>query len=415
MCTFLILLYTAATLPAAEPGYYRRPAIHGDTVVFVAEGDLWTVPVSGGRATRLTTHPAMEDHPAISPDGTTLAFTAQYEGSNDVYVMPLTAGRPRRLSFNDTAVTHVGWTPNGKVLVATDAVAGLPSHQLFVYDISSPDGVWTRSPIPLAQAADGSYSPDGETLFFTRLPFQGSHTKRYKGGTAQQLWSFRDGDAEAKPLTADYPGTSKAPMAWDGRVYFASDRDGTMNLWSIKPDGSDPRQHTKHRNFDLASPALDRGRVVYQLGADLHVYDIAADRDKSIPIVLDSDFDHTREKWIKEPVEFLADAHPSPDGTKAAVTARGRVFVIPRKDGRLVEAGRKPGVRYRDARFMPDGKRLLVASDESGEVDLWTVSADGVGEPVQLTRDGSVLRRLAAPSPDGKYVAHSTRTFGCSF
>jgi tricorn protease len=224
----------------------------------------------------------------------------------------------------------------------------------------------------LAQAAQGSYTPDSKTLFFTRLEFQGSHTKRYKGGTAQQLWSFRAGDPEAKPLTADYAGTSKAPMAWRDRVYFASDRDGTMNLWSVKQDGTEPKQHTHHRGFDLASPALDRGRVVYQLGADLHVYDIALDTDRLIPVVLDSDFDHTREKWIKEPVGFLSDAHPSPDGSKVALTARGRVFVIPRKGGRLVEAGRKPGVRYRDARFMPDGKSLLVLSDESGEVELWT-------------------------------------------
>ncbi len=399
----------ASPVTAAEPGYYRQPAIHGDTVVFVAEGDLWSVPIAGGRATRLTTHPATEERPAISPDGKTLAFAAAYDGSSDVYTMPLTGGRPRRLTFNDAYISHVGWTPDGKVLVGTDAHAGLPAPQLFVYDVSSPDGAVTRTPVPLAQAADGCYAPDGKTLFFTRLPFQGSHTKRYQGGTAQQLWSYRDGDAEAKPLTADYPGTSKTPMAWEGRVYFASDRDGTMNLWSIKPDGTDPKRHTKHKDFDLASPALAGGRVVYQLGADLHVYDVAADTDKLIPIVLDSDFDQTRERWIKEPVEFLSDAHPSPDGTKVAVTARGRAFVIPRKVGRLVEAGRQPGVRYRDARFMPDGKRLLVISDQSGEGELWTVPADGAGDAVQLTKDGSVLRRLAVPSPDGKYVAHTDK------
>ena len=93
-------------------------------------------------------------------------------------------------------------------------------------------------------------------------------------------------------------------MFWKGRVYFASDRDGTMNLWSIRPDGSDPKQHTRHKGFDLASPAQEGGRVVYQLGADLQVFDIAAGADKPIPIVLDSDFDQTREKWIKEPMAF---------------------------------------------------------------------------------------------------------------
>ena len=113
-----------------------------------------------------------------------------------------------------------------------------------------------RQPVPLAQAADGVYDETGKTLFFTRLPFQGSHTKRYKGGTAQNLWKYTDGDAEAVPLTADYTGTSKNPMWWQGRVYFLTDRDGTMNLWSMKPDGGDLKQHTKHaglgRRFRLA-------------------------------------------------------------------------------------------------------------------------------------------------------------------
>lgn len=406
---FLCAAVAASPVYADELGYYRQPSIHGDTVVFVAEGDLWSVGLAGGRATRLTTHPAAEGNPAISPDGTMVAFMARYEGTPDVYVMPLQGGRPRRLTFDGARISYVGWTPDHKVLIGTDVHAGLPSQQLVALDFSSKDGAVTRTPVPLAQAADGCYSPDGKTLFFTRLSFQGSHTKRYKGGTAQQLWSFRAGDPEAKPLTADYPGTSKAPMLWKDRVYFASDRDGTMNLWSIKTDGSDPRQHTKHKGFDLAAPALSDGRAVYQLGADLRMFDIAADADKPIPISLDSDFDHTREKWLKEPIEFLSDAHPSPDGTKVVVTARGRVFVIPRKAGRLVEAGRKPGVRYRDARFMPDGKSLLVLSDESGEVELWKIPADGVGEPVKLTSDGTVLRRQAVPSPDGKYVAHTDK------
>ena len=394
---------------AAEPGYFRQPAIHGDGIVFVAEGDLWSAAITGGRATRLTTHPAAESNPAISADGKWIAFIARYEGPAEVYVMPRTGGRPRRLTFDAAAISHVGWTPDGKVLVGTNAHAGLPNQQLVALDFSSPDGRVTRTRIPLAQAADGCYAPDGKTLFFTRLSFQGSHTKRYKGGTAQQIWSYRDGDSEARPLTANYAGTSKTPMAWDGRVYFASDRDGTMNLWSINLDGSDPKQHTKHNGLDLASPALAGGRVVYQHGADLRLFEIAAGADRSIPITLDSDFDHTREKWIKEPIEFMTDAYPSPDGTKVAVTARGRVFVIPRKGGRLVEAGRKPGVRYRDARFMPDGNSLLVLSDETGEVELWTIPANGVGEPVKLTTDGVVLRRKAIPSPDGKHVAHTDK------
>lgn len=409
------LIIAASNVYGAEPGYYRQPAIHGNTIVFVAEGDLWTVATKGGRASRLTTHPAAEGQPAISPDGTTLAFTAQYEGPDEVYVMPLSGGRPQRLTFDGARISFVGWTPGGKdgkqakVLVGTDAYCGLPAKQLIALGYPHLYGPVSRAIVPLAQAADGRYSPDEKTLFFTRLAFQGSHTKRYKGGTAQQLWSYREGGAEAKPLTVDYPGTSKSPMFWDGRVYFLSDRDGTMNLWSIKPDGTDPRQHTRHKDFDVASADLWGGRIVYQHGADLWLLDTGTGKYHRIPVALRSDFDQTRERWIKKPIEFLSDAHSSPDGTKVVLTVRGRVFVTPTKGGRLIEAGRKPGVRYRDARFMPDGKELLLLSDESGEVELWTAPADGAGKGARLTIDGTVLRRNAVPSPDGKFVAHTDK------
>ena len=407
----LVGLFVSSSVLEAAPGYFRDPAISGDHVVFIAEGDLWRVPVSGGAAVRLSTHHSGEEKPSFSPDGKWLAFVGRFEGPSEVYVMPAQGGLPRRITFDAAKISHVGWTPDGKVLVGTNVYSGLPSQQLVALDISNPDGGIVRTRIPLAQAADGIYSADGQMLFFTRLSFQGSHTRRYKGGTAQQLWSFIQDGSEARPLTSDYAGTSKSPMFWKDRVYFVSDRDGTMNLWSMQTDGKDPQQLTRHDDYDVASPALSEGRIVYQNGADLRIFEIASAADKLIPITLESDFDHTREKWIKNPIDFLTDAHPSPDGSKIAVTARGRVFVIPKKGGRLVEAGRTQGVRYRDARFMPDRKTLLLLSDESGEVELWTTSTDGTGPATKLTTDGTVLRRKAVPSPNGKYIAHADKNF----
>jgi tricorn protease len=81
-------------------------------------------------------------------------------------------------------------------------------------------------------------------------------------------------------------------------VYFASDRDGTMNIWSMKPDGTDLRQHTKHADFGVKNPSLHRARLVYQNGADLWLLDLATGRSAVVPITLASDFDQTREKWV---------------------------------------------------------------------------------------------------------------------
>lgn len=374
--TCLCVCFTFTPGPAAarvaDPpiGYYRQPALQGETILFVAEGDVWRVGRQGGTATRLTSHPGDETHPTISPDGTHVAFIASYEGPTELYVMPIAGGLPRRLTFDGGAIEAVGWTDDDRVIYSTRSRSTLPNVQLVVVGWGSPDGnaanrdaaLPTPEVIPLWQASDGVFLPDG-ALVFTRQAFQGSHAKRYKGGTAQQLWRFDRGAAEATPLTADFLGTSRQPMFWNGRVVFASDRDGTMNLWSMLPDGTDLRQHTRHQGFDVLGPSMDSrpngptrgggsGRVVYQLGADLRMHDLADGSDRLLEITLLSDLDQTREQWIESPMEYLTTAHPSGDGSRVVMTARGRVFVAPAKQGRLVEVERDSDVRYRDARFL---------------------------------------------------------------
>jgi tricorn protease len=398
---FLLSLPVAAQQPPAL-GYFRFPALTADAIVFTAEGDLWRVGLAGGVAQRLTTHAAEESRPAVSPDGKTLAYSAAYEGPTEVYTMPLDGGPPVRRTFEGAAALVVGWTPGGQVLYTTRRHSTLPDAQLATVDLTSGE----TALVPLAQASEGAYDASGARLVFTRLPFQGSYTKRYRGGTAQNLWSFTRGAAEAVPLTADYAGTSKSPMLWQGRLYFLSDRDGTMNLWSMAEQGGDLKQHTRHAGFDMQSPSLAAGRIAYQLGADLRVYDIASSRDAAVPVRLASDFEHTRERWVKAPTEWITSTHLSPTGDRLLFTTRGQLFVVPALQGRTVEVTRNKRVRYREARFMPDGKSVLTLSDESGELELWTAPANGIGPSTQITKDAKVLRWDGAPSPDSRYIAH---------
>jgi tricorn protease len=397
----LLLLLPLAATAASPLGYYRFPTLHRDVIVFTAEGDLWRVGLAGGTAQRLTAHPGDESHATFSPDGKTLAFAAEYEGPTEVYTMPIEGGLPVRRTFSGGGVEPVGWTPDGKLLYATGRYATLPDEQLAWLDLAT----GASELLPLSQASQGVFEPLGETLFFTRLPLNRGSVKRYRGGTVENLWSYTHGQPEAKPLTLDYSGPSRWPLWWNGRVYFVTDRDGTMNLWSMDRDGHDLKQHTQHKGWDVKCPALSEGRIVYQLGADLRLYDVAAGTDVALSITLASDFDHQREKWIKKPLEYVTAAHLAPAGDRVALTARGQVFVVPVGPGRLVEATRRPGVRYRDARFFLDGKGLVALSDESGETEFTRLPANGVGRPEQLTRGGKVLRGEGVPSPDGKWLA----------
>ncbi|HTU32694.1 MAG TPA: S41 family peptidase [Candidatus Acidoferrum sp.] len=384
---------------SGHAGYYRYPAIHGETIIFTAEGDLWKVSVKGGVATRLTSDAGQETHAAISPDGNTVAFSGEYEGPTDVYTMPIDGGVPQRHTWDGDALV-AGWTPDGRLLVRTGRYSDLPNPKLVALDLAG-----HRDIIPLESAAQGNYTPDGKTLFFTRNDRQPSWTKRYKGGTAENIWRYDTGAKEAVELTGDYTGTSDDPMFWKGRVYFLSDRDGVMNIWSMDEDGHNLKEETHQRGLDARSASLSDGRIVYQCGADLRLLDLHSGKDATLPITLVSDFDQMRDYWVTKPLEYLTSAHIAPDGSAAVFTVRGEVFALPAKPGRIVKVAGDSAVRYREARYMPDGKNIVALSTKTGETEFWNFPANGEGEEQQLTSDARVLRFEGIPSRDGNWIA----------
>lgn len=381
-------------------GYYQHPNVRGNQIVFCAEGDVWTVPLEGGLARRLTTHAEQETNPAISPDGQTVAYTANYEGPSEVYTMPINGGLPVRWTFDGDRSRVNGWTPDGKVLYSTGAFAGLPDAQLVTLNLNSKE----KTRVPLSNASEGSVADDG-TVFFVNPGYHGNVTKRYKGGTARQIWKFTPGSAEAVKLTTDHPGGSHHPMWHSGRVYFITDRDGTMNIWSMNADGGDLKQHTKHADFDVRSASVSDGNIVYQLGADLWHYNISGNSQKKIDIKLVTDLDQLRERWVTNPSRYISNINPDSKGERVVITARGRVFVVPVNSGRSIEFTDKKDVRYRDATFSSDGKYVYTLSDESGEFEFIRLSANGMGSQKALTSNGKVLRYEGIPSPDGKWIA----------
>lgn len=389
----------AADSNPTHRGYYMYPAIRGDNIVFSAEGDLWLVPVKGGTARRLTSNPGVESHAVISADGNTVAFSAEFEGPTEVYTMPIQGGLPERRTWDGDAVP-AGFAPDGRLMITTSRYATLPGTELVLVN-----DVGAREIVPLADAAQGVYSPDDHSLFFTRWFKQGSETKRYKGGTAESIWRF-DGHNEAVALTADWTGTSTQPMFWNQRVYFLSDRDGIMNVFSMDEQGHDLRQESHQHTFDVSSAAIDDGRIVYACGADLWLLDLKLGHEQIIPVTLTSDFDQLREHWVKKPSDFLTAVHIAPDGTSAVFTARGEVFTLPPRNGRIVKVAANSAIRYREARFLPDGKSILALSTATGETEFWKFPANGEGTPEQWTSDARVLRWDGQVSPDGNWLAH---------
>src|SRR5690625_2259005 len=283
----VLLLISATAL--AQDGYYRQPDLHNDTVVFVSEGDLWRVPLEGGKARRLTTHPAEESQPAISPDGRRVAFVASYEGAPDVYIMPLGGGEPQRLSFDGSQVWLAGFSPDGRVIYATEHVIG-PGFGRMLRAVD-PDTLETED-IPLADARQAAFDDSGDTLWFTRfgLAVSADHMRDYRGGAMAQLWRWDTaGDSEAERLAEDLAANLTHPMWWNNRIYVISDAGGSPNLWARDEEGQNPIQLTRHKDFEVREARLHNGRIIYRKGADLYAYDLSLDQDRKLDISLRSE------------------------------------------------------------------------------------------------------------------------------
>jgi len=397
----------------ATEGYFRFPALAGESVVFTAEGDLWTAPTGGGRALRLTTHAAQETHAVASPDGKWAAFNASYDGPLEVYVIPLVGGSPKRVTFDGGGDIPLGWAPTGEVLYSTASDDG-PTPQRVVAAVDPT--TLKRRVLPLADVTDAAIAPNGRTLYFTRfgLATTSDNVRAYRGGMLSRLWRFDlSGSREAELLPPpDEPANERQPMFWGERLYFISDRDGRDNLWSMRLDGGDRRQVTHHKDFSVRSASLDRGRIVYQLGADLHLLDVATGADRLIPIELTSDFVQERRRVVKNPLEFFESASFAPKGDRVVITALGHVATVALPPLRRIDIAIRSEKRLRDAVASPDGRWVFAVLATGDATEIWRFAADGGLERKQLTRDTAAFVTHLWPSPDGKALAFATRDGG---
>lgn len=409
LCSLMIAAGVLSAGSQAAEGYYRSPVLAGEQVIFTAEGDLWRAGVNQPHAQRITTHAAEEIQPLVSPDGKQLAFVADYEGAPEVYVMPLEGGTAKRVSFENSRVRLQQWLADGRLLYSTDSAAGPANY--WVLKIADPQNLTTET-LPLADAVAGAVDSSGEYLYFVRFGLQitGDNTKVYRGGAMGELWRWKlNSKQEAELLSNADSGSISQPMYWQERIYYISDKDGNSNLWSVRPDGSEPRQHTSHQNWRIGRASIDQGRVVYQLGADLHFLDLQNGESRKLDISLSSDFVQKRERWINQPLRYLTSTDFNGQNERVALTARSQIAVAAKAPQRLVQIATPAGSRSRNAIISHDGKWVYAINDHSGENEIWRFSADGSQQARQLTTDGKVFRWQLVMSPDGKWLAHDDK------
>ncbi|MDH3620780.1 MAG: PDZ domain-containing protein [Gammaproteobacteria bacterium] len=400
---FVSILAFAQAALADDTRLLRFPDIHEDRVVFVYAGDLYTASSNGGNAVRLTSHEGLEQFPKFSPDGSQIAYSAEYNGTRQVYVIPSAGGAPRQLTwYNDVGAMPprggsdyrvLDWSRDGQhVLVRANRLPwGVRMGRYHLVPANGGD----ESPMEIPEGGGGMFSPDGTKVVYTPIDREFRTWKRYRGGRAQDVWIYDLENSTSKQLT-DNPATDHQPV-WVGEdIYFTSDRDYTLNLYRYSADGSEAV--TAHTEFDVLWASAGPKAVVYENGGWIYRYDPASGESRKLAITVGGDRPATLPRVV-EAAEFIEAADLSPNAKRVLITARGDVFSVPATQGPVRNLTRTPETREIDASWSPDGKQLAYLSDASGEYEIW-VRPVGGGDARRVTKDGATWRFAPAWSPD---------------
>ena len=252
----------------------RFPTTNGEQIVFCYSGQLYTVPKTGGVARRLTSGPGYTSFPHFSPDGKQLAFTSQYDGNTEVYVMPGDGGEPKRLTTTATLSRDdvsdrmgpnnivMGWKNTQPLVVFRTRRTSFNS---FIGDLETV-GLNAELPkqLPVPRGGFVSFSPDDSKMAFNRVFREFRTWKHYRGGMADDVWIFDLKTQSTENLTNDSAQDICPMWGSDNHVYFLSDRDGRMNLFSIDLATKETKQLTQLQGFRHQVPynreGLDRFR-----------------------------------------------------------------------------------------------------------------------------------------------------------
>ncbi|MBA3825390.1 MAG: PDZ domain-containing protein [Ktedonobacterales bacterium] len=387
----------------AFAGYVRFPTIYKDTIVFTAEDDLWRVPLTGGRAERLTAGIAAANHPHFSPDGQWLAFTGESEGPNEVYVMPAEGGPAERLTYQSGGAVVAGWQPDGSLILYSTSARQPSPRMRMLCGIAPSGGEPISLPYGIANAI--AHGPNG-ALVLGRNISDPAFWKRYRGGTAGYFWIDPNGSGEFRPLLK--LASNLADPCWVGdRIYFISDHEGLGDVWSCTATGEDLRRHTQQAEYYARGLATDGQRLVFHAGGDLFLLEPTATNATPVPVDLPS-LQTQRARRFVSAAQYLDNAVLSPNGKAVALTTRGKLFSMKAWDGATLQHGTMDGVRYRFAQWLADGKRLVATHDDGTEPHIAVFSTDGALPEKTLEQFdiGHVLELRAAPVGEKVVIAN---------
>ncbi len=398
----LLLFSSLSPLTAQETRLLRQPTLSADHVAFTYGADLWVAARDGGLARRITATPAVESDPHFSPDGRWIAFTSNRSGVPAVYVVSVDGGDPARLTWYPAASYAQGWTNDGRRVLYSSTRETAPVGYERLWTVSREGGPSTMVPVPRGHA--GSYAPDDGRMIIEPLSRWDWEWRSYRGGQNKPLIITDLGSLDETRLPNPDRSTDRYPVWIGDKVFFLSDRDWAMNVWSYDVSSGTLAQVTHFTDVDVKTLSGGGAGLVFEQDGYIHTLDPASGRTRRLEITVRGDFPWAEPQW-EDVSDAVSSASLSPTGKRALMEARGEIFTVPVEYGDSRDLTGSSGADDRAPVWSPDGGQVAWFSDEGSGYELLIANQDGLSEPRRLPIGESKMVWEVTWSPDGKRIA----------
>lgn len=398
----MIFLLAGGTAASAQKRIYRYPDVSRDKIVFSFADNLWLVSKSGGQAVRISSPAGPELFPRFSPDGKTIAFSANYDGNMDIYTIDVDGGVPARITHHGMGEIVQDWYPDGEHLFFSSSMHSGKQRFNQFYKIKATGSLPER--LPMAIAEFGSLSPDGSKMAFTYKSRVFRTWKRYRGGWSADIYLF-DLKSNASENITSNDANDELPMWHGNSIYYISDKgpEKRYNIWKYDTGTGTHSQLTSFRDFDVHFPAIGPSELVFEAAGSIYLLDLTSEKYREVEISIVDDLESVKPRLVNVR-KYLENVSISPDGQRVLAQARGEIFSLPAEKGVTIDLSQSSGSAERYPAWSPDGKSIAWWSDKSGEYELY-VFEPASGETRKVTDLGKGFRYRIHWSPDSKKIA----------